>query len=85
MSNTPTFKDAPFAFNQAIAEGRLSSDQHSHIYAGKFMYMGTVDGVDQFKNIITRQYLEEFVADPVFEYCRTRKVDARGYRTLADA
>ena len=57
MSNTPTFQDAPFAFNEAIASGRLSTDKHAANYAGHFMYMGTVDGLDQFKNITTRQYI----------------------------
>jgi len=44
-------------FNRAIASGRLSCNPIAENYAGGFMYMGTWDGVDQFKNIVTRQYL----------------------------
>jgi hypothetical protein len=58
MSNTPRFQDAPFAFNEAISEGRLSTDPNSPKYAGKYMYMGdNHTGVSTFKNIRTRQYL----------------------------
>lgn len=52
-----TYRDANEAFDGAIAEGRLSADEHSPIYAGAYMYMGTWGGVDRFKHIDTRQYL----------------------------
>ena len=51
------FNDSQAAFEQAIAEGRLSNNQHSPVYAGRFMYMGTKDGLDLFKNIESRRYL----------------------------
>ena len=57
---TPTFKDAQEAFQEAIAAGRLSADRHSPIYAGKYMYMGTWDNQDQFKHYDTRRYLSAF-------------------------
>ena len=57
MSNTPTFVDSRYAFNEAIQAGRLSSDPTATNYAGHYMYMGTVAGRDQFKHINTRQYL----------------------------
>ena len=52
-----TFKPADQAFDQAIAQGRLSADQNSHVYAGNYMYMGTSANVDQFKRIDNREYL----------------------------
>lgn len=45
------------AFNRAIASGRLSRNPIADNYADGYMYMGTWDGVDQFKNTVTRQYL----------------------------
>ena len=52
-----TFRDSNTAFDEAIAAGRLSASPDSDLYAGRYMYMGTVDGSDQFKHIHTRQYL----------------------------
>ncbi len=52
----PTFKDAQQAFEDAIKEGRLSKNPTASNYAGKYMYMGTWDSKDTFKNINTRQY-----------------------------
>ncbi len=52
------FKDSEQAFNEAIMQGRLTTDILSPLYAGKWMYMGTDNGHDLFKNINTRQYLE---------------------------
>lgn len=52
-----TFEESQQAFKNAIATGRLSADKTSENYAGYFMYMGTKDGRDLFKNIDTRQYL----------------------------
>lgn len=50
------------AFEDAIANGRLSDDENATNFAGNFMYMGTMerDGrkQDTFKNINTREYLQ---------------------------
>lgn len=51
------FLNSQGAFNRAIASGRLSCRKGSDNYAGDYMYMGTFDGADQFKNINTREYL----------------------------
>jgi hypothetical protein len=53
-----TFKDPKEAFNEAVEEGRLSRDKGAENYVGLYMYMGTNDGKDLFKNIITREYLK---------------------------
>jgi hypothetical protein len=53
----PAFRDSRQAFEDAIAEGRLSADRQAGNYAGNFMYMGTSNGRDSFKNIATRTYL----------------------------
>jgi len=47
------------AFELAIAQGRLSADPASPIFAGNYMYMGpsTANDVDCFKHIETRKYL----------------------------
>lgn len=55
--NGPTFRPAPAAFSQAISAGRLTTDSRSPRYAGDYMYMGTVNGRDTFKNRNTREYL----------------------------
>ncbi len=65
MKNSPylnrvrpiSLNDPDEAFNRAIQSGRLSDNQSSPVYAGKFMYMGTIDGKDLFKHIETRHYL----------------------------
>lgn len=44
-------------FERAIREDRLSSNPHSDLYAGNFVYMGTMAGKDLFKNVDTREYL----------------------------
>ena len=64
---TTQFRDADAAFKDAISEGRLSSNPYSLIYAGYYMYMGTTDGVDQFKHQDTRSYLlaESSGSEPV--------------------
>jgi hypothetical protein len=54
----PTFKDPREAFEQAIRDKRLSRDPGAPNYAGNFMYMGTWDNKDQFKNIIDRRYID---------------------------
>lgn len=54
------WKDPQQAFEQAIAEGRLSDDPTAENYAGRYMYMGPAcshGGGDAFKHIETRDYL----------------------------
>ena len=53
-----TFCNAQDAFNQAIKDGILSADPKDERFAGLFMYMGTENGIDLFKNINTRKYLK---------------------------
>ena len=55
----PTFKDPETVFKEAIENGRLSDTPGTDNYAGRFMYMGTWDGIDTFKHIMTRQYLQD--------------------------
>ncbi len=55
--HTREFIDSQIAFNNAIKDGRLSDNPNSPVYAGKYMYMGTQNGVDTFKHIDTRKYL----------------------------
>ena len=58
-----TFRDSEAAFEEAIAKGRLSDDPNAFEYAGNYMYMGTAYGVDLFKHIDTRQYLQPVYSD----------------------
>ncbi len=51
------WREADACFANAICEGRLSQNEKSSHYAGNYMYMGTVNGRDQFKHINTREYL----------------------------
>ena len=53
----PEFKDPEVVFDAAITAGRLSAQPEATNYAGDYMYMGTWQGVDAFKNITTRAYL----------------------------
>lgn len=55
--DTPTFRDAQQAFQEAIEAGRLSTNPKAENYAGRFMYMGTYGEKDLFKHTVTRQYL----------------------------
>ncbi len=55
----PTFKDPEQVFDEAVAAGRLSDTPGTDNYAGRYMYMGTWDGIDMFKHINTRQYLPD--------------------------
>lgn len=57
---TMTHNDPAEAFDRAISEHRLNDNPASSYFAGKFMYMGTLGGKDQFKHIKTRKYLESF-------------------------
>ena len=52
-----TLVNSDQAFDRAIASGRLSTDATDDNFAGDYMYMQTQDGVDQFKNRLTRVYL----------------------------
>lgn len=53
-----TMKSPQDAFEQAIKAHRLSDRPDAWNYAGNFMYMLTDEnGVDQFKNVQTRNYL----------------------------
>ena len=52
-----TMREPRDAFEDAIAQGRLSEQVTAPNYAGRYMYMGTDrDGVDSFKNSVTRRY-----------------------------
>ncbi len=53
----PDFLDAQECFASAIATGQLSEDKAADNFAGLYMYMGTWNGVDAFKNVETREYL----------------------------
>lgn len=52
-----TGRYADDAFEFAIDTGRLSAEKDAPNYAGKYMYMGTINGLDKFKNIETREYI----------------------------
>ena len=54
---TDSFKNGDDAFEFAIDTGRLSTDETAENFAGKFMYMGTAQGRDRFKNKNTREYI----------------------------
>ena len=58
MPQSIEWKDPNIAFDAAITTGRLNTDEHSYLYAGNWMYMGTdPNGYDMCKNIDTRKYL----------------------------
>jgi hypothetical protein len=59
----PTFRNSQVAFADAIAQGTLSVSRDADAYAGNYMYMGTANGRDAFKNINTREYLFSEVPD----------------------
>lgn len=60
ISNSPQikFKDPKEAFEQAIADGRLSADPKAANYAGNYMYMGPNGAKDAFKHTQTREYIK---------------------------
>jgi len=58
MSTKMEYGNPQEAFESAIAAGTLSATPGLDNYAGNYMYMCTIDGRHQFKNINTRQYLE---------------------------
>ncbi|KKN79637.1 hypothetical protein LCGC14_0338410 [marine sediment metagenome] len=53
----PIFGNSVDAFQRAIKRGALSNVPTRPNYAGLYMYMGTVDGVDKFKHTETRRYI----------------------------
>ena len=53
---TIDFIDSKQAFEEAISQKILSENETAPNYVGNFMYMGTKEGVHQFKNIVTRKY-----------------------------
>lgn len=55
--NIPNHRDPRKAFDEAIADGFLNRNTNSPLYAGNWMYMHTEEGMDAFKNIITRKYI----------------------------
>ena len=55
--NKPTFRDSQKAFQDAINRGLLSEDTWDDNFAGDYMYMHTIDGIDHFKHIDTREYI----------------------------
>lgn len=65
MNHKMTFRDSGQAFEDAIFGGALSDDPQDRGgswiecagYVGDFMYMGTQNGVDLFKNKNTRKYV----------------------------
>lgn len=52
----PVFRDCKKAFEEAIDNGRLSGDSADKNFADNYMYMGTWENKDHFKNFITRKY-----------------------------
>lgn len=52
------FKNTQDAFEQALESNRLSHSRLADNYVHNYMYMGTKDGKDMFKNKNTREYLE---------------------------
>ena len=56
MNKELEFKNPKDAFVQAITNKTLSANAMDQNYIEGFMYMYTKDGVDYFKNIITRKY-----------------------------
>lgn len=57
MNTKMEFRNSQEAFRDAIASGLLSVSRDADHYVGDYMYMGTINGEDQFKNINTRLYL----------------------------
>lgn len=60
MAHGYTYRNPRVAFDEAIAEKRLSANPRAANYAGNYMYMQTdAMGIDQFKHVDTRSYLAE--------------------------
>jgi len=47
------------AFGKALKDGILSLDRNAENFVENYMYMGTYNGIDQFKNINTRKYIKK--------------------------
>jgi uncharacterized protein YpmB len=60
MNNfNPTFRsDSQEAFQEAIDKGDLSVTSGAHNYAGDYMYMYSLEGVDYFKHFNTKRYIK---------------------------
>jgi len=56
MKKEYTNRNPNEAFNQAIAEGRLTINLEDKNFAGDYMYMGTYNGRDSFKHCDSRKY-----------------------------
>ena len=58
MTNTEklNFIDPQKAFEEAISSGILSDDETAQNFAGNFMYMHSIGGINYFKNIRSRKY-----------------------------
>ena len=52
-----SFIDPKKAFDEALEAGILSDKEGDKNFVGDFMYMGTKEGVHQFKHIVTRKYV----------------------------
>ncbi len=50
--------DSQKAFDAAIENGILSADNTATNYTGRYMYMYTEQGINYFKNIMTRKYIQ---------------------------
>lgn len=58
------FRKSEQAFQDALDIGLLNDNPTSFYYAGHWMYMGTWNGKDKFKNIITRKYIDDNAVHP---------------------
>jgi hypothetical protein len=57
MPRNIEFRDVREAYHKAIETGRLSEDPESASFVGHYVYMGTRNGVDEFKHTVTHRYL----------------------------
>jgi len=72
--------DTAFTKLVSLLEGRLFHTQHRgqrYLTASEFMFMGHREGADQFKHIVTRNYI--FVRDGKLIVPQTNKVFLRGF------
>lgn len=51
------YKNINETFRYHIGRGKLSMNESDTYYVGNYMYMGTWDGCDWFKHIITLKYI----------------------------
>jgi len=52
-----TISEMQKIFRNALKTGRLSKNKKSKKYVGNYMYMGTINGKDEFKHAETRKYI----------------------------